>query len=145
MEVFASTTIARPATDVWAVARDFVGLTAWSNVVAAAEIDNGRAADQVGAVRRLTLSGGDVFVETLVSLCDRTLSLSYDIVDGPLPVSDYLATIAVTPVTADDTSFVSWGAVFDTPPEHREAMREVVGAQICAGGLAALKAYLEAG
>lgn len=144
MQVFASTVIARPAAEVWAVVRDFVGLTVWSNVVAEARIENGLAADQVGAVRRLTLTDGAVFVETLVELSDQHRRLSYDIVEGPLPVSDYVATIAVQPVTADGTAFASWGAVFDTPPEHGPAMREVVGEQICAGGLAALKAHLEA-
>ena len=143
MKVFASVVINTDASSVWAVMRDFIGLTAWSNVVTEARISNGKASDQVGAIRELTIGDGSVFVETLVSHSDHERSLSYDIVDGPLPVSDYIATMRVHPVTDGDLSFVSWSAEFDTSDDNVEAMRDVVGSQICASGLAALKAYCE--
>lgn len=143
MEVYASTIIERPVDVVWQVMRDFVALTAWSNVVTGARIDNGRAVDQPGAIRRLTLDNGAVFVETLVALSDQARELSYDIVEGPLPVVDYLATMRAQPITAADWTFASWSARFDTSPDSRAEMQDVVGGQICAGGLASLKAYLE--
>ena len=143
MNVSESTVIERPAADVWAIVRDFIGLTAWSNAVSEARINNNLAADQVGAIRELKV-GEAIFVETLVTRSDQAMTLQYDIVQGPLPVTNYLATMRVQAITASDTSFVSWGAQFDTPPDQIDAMQEVVGGQICAGGLAALKAWCEA-
>ena len=143
MNVFASTVIAAPAEKVWTVVRDFIGLTNWSNVVSAAHITNDRAADQVGAVRQLKIVDGGEFVETLVALSDEDMLLQYDIVDGPIPVTDYIATMRVYPVTANDTAYVTWSAAFDTADDQRDLMRTVVGEQICAGGLEALKGYLE--
>jgi len=143
MKVFASTVIDRHASEVWRVVRDFIGLTAWSNVVAEATMLDGAAADQVGGRRRLVLTDGAEFVETLTMLCDSTMRLGYDISLSPLPVENYLATMHVVPITVNDTSFVGWGAEFDCPDADAAAMRDVVGNQICTGGLSALKAHLE--
>jgi hypothetical protein len=143
MKVFASIIIDVRADQLWPVLRDFVGLTTWSNAVSAAHITNGKAPDQVGAIRHLDIVDGSVFVETLVALSDELMSLSYNIVEGPLPVTDYVATMRVYPVTASACSYVTWSAEFDTPESEAEAMREVVGEQICAGGLQAMKAFFE--
>ncbi|MFT4564495.1 MAG: hypothetical protein ACI9BW_004262 [Gammaproteobacteria bacterium] len=143
MKVFASTVIDKPAQSVWNVLRDFVGLAAWSNAVTSAKISNSKASDQPGAVRRLEIGDGSVFTETLLALSDAQMYLKYDIVDGPIPVTDYIATMQVYPVTAGDASYVTWSAEFLTPDDQVDAMREVVGEQICAGGLLALKSHME--
>jgi hypothetical protein len=143
MKVFASTVINKPAQTVWTVLRDFVGLTAWSNAVTAAHISNAKASDQIGAIRHLEIVDGSVFTETLVALSDAQMYLKYDIVDGPIPVEHYIATMQVHPVTAGDASFVTWSAEFSTPDDQAAAMREVVGEQICAGGLLALKSSMK--
>ena len=144
MKVFESTVIQAPAAEVWSVLRNFVGLTAWSHAVTAASITNGKAADQVGAVRHLDIVDGTVFVETLLALSDHEMFLRYDIVEGPIPVSNYVATMRLYPVTAGDLTFATWSAEFDCDPDQREAMADVVGGMICAGGLQALKDYFEA-
>ena len=143
MNVYASVVIVAPIKRVWAVLRDFVGLTVWSPAVTGARIVNGKASDQVGAVRHLDIVDGTVFVETLVALSDEEMFLKYDIVNGPIPVTNYMATMRLQPVTAENMTFASWSADFDTPDQHAEAMRLVVGEQICAGGLLALKTYFE--
>lgn len=144
MNVFASIVIDAPAARIWSVLRDFIGLTAWSEAVTGARITNGKASDQVGAIRHLDIADGSAFVETLLTLSDDSMSLSYDIVEGPIPVTDYVATMRVYEVTADGSSFVTWSAQFDTADDQRDAMRDVVGGQIFGGGLAALKAHFEA-
>ena len=143
MKVFESTIINAPADKVWAVMRDFVGLTVWSNAVTGAHITNGKAADQVGAIRHLDIVDGSVFIETLVALSDEEMWLKYDIVEGPIPVTDYVATMRLYPVTATDQTYATWSAEFDCPDDQRKAMQDIVGSQICAGGLQALKAYFE--
>ncbi len=143
MNVYESVTINAPIETIWQVMRDFVGLTVWSQAVTAAHIINDKAADQVGAIRHLDIVDGSVFIETLVALSDAETFLKYDIVEGPLPVSNYVATMRLQPITANNTTFASWSVIFETPDEHRAAMQDVVGKQICAGGLQGLKAYFE--
>ena len=143
MKVFESTIINAPAETVWATLRDFVGLTVWSGAVTGAHITNGKAADQVGAIRHLDIVDGTVCIETLVAHSDEEMWLKYDIVDGPIPVTDAIATMRLYRVTATDQTYATWSAEFDCPDDQREAMRNVVGGEICAGGLQALKAYFE--
>lgn len=143
MRVFASIVIDAPADKVWSVLRNFIGLTAWSQAVTAAYVTNDKAPDQVGAIRHLEIVDGSVFLETLVSLSDEAMTLKYDIVEGPIPVTDYVATMQVFQVTEGDMSYVTWGAEFGTPDDQVDLMREVVGGQICADGLKALKTYIE--
>ena len=143
MKVSASIVIDKPASEVWSVIRDFIGLTAWSNAVVRARITNGKASDQLGAVRELEVEGGSLFVETLVAISDEQRFLTYDIVEGPIPVTNYLAKMQVLQVTETDQSYVCWAAEFDTPDDQVAAMKDVVGEQICAGGLRALKVHME--
>ncbi len=143
MRVFASIVIDAPADKVWSVLRNFIGLTAWSQAVTAAYVTNDKGPDQVGAIRHLEIVDGSVFLETLVSLSDEAMTLKYDIVEGPIPVTDYVATMQVFQVTEGDMSYVTWGAEFGTPDDQVDLMREVVGGQICADGLKALKTYIE--
>ena len=143
MKVFESTIINAPPDKIWATLRDFVGLTVWSGAVTGAHITNGKAADQVGAIRHLDIVDGTVFIETLVAHSDKEMFLKYDIIDGPIPVTDYVATMRLYPVTASNQTYATWSAEFDCPDDQRSTMREVVGGQICAGGLQALKSYFE--
>lgn len=143
MKVFESTIINTPADVVWATMRDFVGLTEWSSAVTGAHITNGKAADQVGAIRHLDIIDGTVFIETLLAHSDEEMWVKYDIVEGPIPVTNYVATMRLYPVTTTDQTYATWSAEFDCPDNQREAMQNVVGDQICAGGLQSLKAYFE--
>ena len=76
---------------------------------------------------------------------DEETFLKYDIVKGPLPVSNYVATMQLQPITDGNKTFASWSAEFDTPDDQRDAMKHVVGELICAGGLQGMKAYFEGG
>ncbi|MGB1883855.1 MAG: SRPBCC family protein [Gammaproteobacteria bacterium] len=143
MKVFASVVINSEADRVWEILRDFVGLTTWSNVVTRAEITNGKLSDQPGAVRVLEVADGGRFVETLISLSDQCRSLQYDIVESPLPVSNYVATMQVWPVSIGNLSFVTWQAEFDVSNDDADAMREIVGERICTDGLIALRDFCE--
>lgn len=143
MKVFESTIINASADKIWATMRDFIGLTVWSGAVTGAHITNGKAADQVGAIRHLDIVDGTIFIETLVAHSDEEMWLKYDIVEGPIPVTDYVATMRLYRVTATDQTYATWSAEFDCPDDQRDAMQEIVGNQICAGGLQSLKAYFE--
>jgi hypothetical protein len=97
---YASTVIDAPADEVWGVIRDFNGLADWHGaLVAKSEIEDGKAGDQVGAVRSFTLADGTHLRERLLSHSDAQRAYSYNFEKTPFDVDNYHATIKVTPVT----------------------------------------------
>jgi len=127
--------IAAPAAAVWKQVRDFGGLSAWLPSIASSEIVVGEN-NVVGAVRLLTLPDGGQVREELLAHDDATHSLSYSILEAPLPVKDYRSTITVR--KAGEGTEVEWNGSFDAGPEMVE-----VFTGIYRGGLENLKSMLE--
>jgi phenylpropionate dioxygenase-like ring-hydroxylating dioxygenase large terminal subunit len=114
-----SVVLDHPADDVWAVIRPFDHY-GWAGVAGETVIEEGKAGDQVGAVRRFT-SETSIVRQVLLAHSDTDRSYSYKFCGtAPFPVRDYAATIRVVPVTADNRSFVEWWATFDCAPEDRD-------------------------
>jgi uncharacterized protein YndB with AHSA1/START domain len=140
-----STVIDKPADEVWAAIRDFNGLPLWfSSVVASSEIEEGKAGDQVGAVRSFTLTDGTHLRERLLSHSDVTRSYSYNFEKTPFDVDNYHATIRVTRVADGERAFVEWWTTFDCDRDRIGYWQEFFANQIFKAGLASLKAYLGA-
>ena len=97
-KVYVSTVIPAPAAEVWRVIRDFNALPDWTPFVATSRIEGGMAADQVGCIRNFRLKDGGVIREKLLALSDFDMACSYTILESPMGVSDYVATLALTPV-----------------------------------------------
>jgi hypothetical protein len=113
-KVYASAVIAAPIATVWPKIRDFNGLAGWVPAIAASEIQGGGAGEVLGAVRILTLAGnGGEVRERLLALDDFGHSLSYSIIESPLPIANYVAHVRLKPVTAGNHSFVEWQGDFD--------------------------------
>ncbi|MFG1927619.1 SRPBCC family protein [Cryptosporangium sp. NPDC048952] len=114
-----STVFEHDAAAVWAVARDFNGLaTWWSEACSESHIEDGKSADQVGAVRSFVLGGGTIR-ERLLALSDLERFYSYEFVGTPpFPVTDYIATLRVTPVS-DGRSFLEYTASFESDENER--------------------------
>ena len=111
-EAFYSIVLDHSAGDVWSVIRPF-GHYAWAGVEGATTIEDGKATDQVGAVRRVELSGRTIR-QVLLAHSDIERSYTYAFVGPPAqPVRDYFATLRVTPVIESDQAFVEWRATFD--------------------------------
>ncbi|MEI6201195.1 MAG: SRPBCC family protein [Enhydrobacter sp.] len=108
-EAFYSIVLDHTAADVWSVIRPF-GHYAWAGVPGETTIEEGKAADRVGAVRRVELPGRTIR-QVLLAHSDLERSYSYAFV-GPPPqkVRDYVATIRVTPVIESGQAFVEWCA-----------------------------------
>jgi uncharacterized protein YndB with AHSA1/START domain len=58
IQVRRSTIIDAPVDEVWAILRDFNGHERWHPAVAESRIEDGRAADEAGCVRRFRLTEG---------------------------------------------------------------------------------------
>ena len=103
-----SLTINAPANVLWQAVGDFNGWSSFIEVVVKSEMRG----TGVGAVRAFTLADGAVVEEKLESFDDDNCALSYSIVSGPLPVKNYLATIAVNHID-DDNCRVDWSSTFE--------------------------------
>ena len=76
----------------------------------------------IGAERLLTLQDGAEIRERLIGLSEFKRTCVYTILSSPLPITDYVATLRVTPVTMGERSFVEWWSRFEAAPSDREAM-----------------------
>ncbi|WP_102957997.1 SRPBCC family protein [Mangrovicella endophytica] len=92
---------------VWAVIGGFCGIASWHPVVKGCQESNEGGKD----VRLLTLDGGGLLKEQLVSRDEAGMGYTYTILEGPLPVQNYQSTIAVKPGGAGST--IVWQGSFD--------------------------------
>lgn len=138
-KVFVSTVLNAPAARVWARVRDFNGLPNWHPAIAESRIENGDPPDRIGCVRDFRLRNGDRLREKLLGLSDFDLFCTYSILDSPMPVANYVATLRLTPVTDGDRTFIEWTAEFDVAPEREADMIAQIGGGVFQGGFDALK------
>jgi len=139
---YASTVIDAPADEVWARIRDFNGLATWhGGLVAASEIEDGKAGDQTGGVRSFTLTDGTHLRERLLSHSDVERKYSYNFEKTPFDVDNYHATLRVTSVTDGNKSFVEWSTTFDCDRDRQDHWTEFFATQVFQGGFDVLKAH----
>lgn len=119
-KVYVSSVIPAPAASVWAVIRDFNALPAWTPFVAESRIEQHMLSDQIGCIRSFTLKDGGRIRERLLALSDYDLSCTYSMLESPMGVENYIATLSLTPITDGNRTFAAWQAEFDCAPE-REA------------------------
>ena len=118
--VYVSTVVNARNDRVWARVRDFNGLPNWHPAIAESRIEGGEPADKIGCVRDFRLRNGDRIREKLLGLSDFDMFCTYSILESPMGVENYVATLRLTPVTDGDKTFLEWSAEFDCAPE-REA------------------------
>jgi NADPH2:quinone reductase len=145
VKVTRSIIIDAPISSVWTILRDFNSHETWHPAVRVSRIEAGRASDEIGCVRDFALTEGGGLREQLLSLSDRDHTLSYCILDAPMPLQGYVATIRLKPVTDGDRTFWSWESRFNTPPDREEELAQLVSEGIYEAGFAAVKRMLAAG
>ena len=123
IKVYTSSVIEAPADAVWAQVRDFNGLPKWTPFVAESRIEKGMPADRIGCVRNFRLRDGGVIREQLLTLSDYDYQCSYSILESPMGVENYVATLKLTPVTDGNKTFAEWWAEFDCAPEREQRAR----------------------
>jgi NADPH:quinone reductase-like Zn-dependent oxidoreductase len=112
INVIQSAVIDAPIDRVWAVLRDFNSQDRWHPAVARSRMENDVGGDVVGGVRRFSLSDGTELREQLLSHSDREYTFTYCILDSPLPLFDYMATVRLKPVTDGNQTFWDWRSQF---------------------------------
>ncbi len=140
IRVARSTVIAAPLARVWALLRDFNAHADWHPAVAESAVEADAPADLVGAVRAFRLADGGFLREQLIALSDHQASLTYCLLEAPLPLHGYVATMRLRPVTADDRTLLQWESRFAPPAGQAGAMARLVAVQIYEAGMAGLRA-----
>jgi len=137
--VYISSVIDAPAAKVWERIRDFNGLPRWHPRIRDSRIENGEPADRVGCVRDFHLQNGDRIRERLLGLSDYDMFCTYSILESPMPLTDYVATIRLTPVTDGNRTFAEWTAEFDCGEAEAEGLVTGIGNDVFQAGFTALK------
>lgn len=137
--VYISSVIDAPAARVWERIRDFNALPRWHPRIRDSRIENGEPADRVGCVRDFHLQNGDRIRERLLGLSDFDMFCTYSILESPMPITDYVATIRLTPITDGDRTFAEWTAEFDCAPEAAADLVTGIGQTVFQAGFDALK------
>ncbi len=139
VEVYTSSVIEAPADRLWAAVRDFNALPDWHPAIAESRIEGGQPSDQVGCVRAFRLKDGGFIREQLLALSDYDFSCTYSILESPMGVENYIATLKLTPITDGNRTFAEWSAEFDCAPGRESELTELVGNGVFQGGFNALK------
>jgi Polyketide cyclase / dehydrase and lipid transport len=127
IKVYTSTVVNASADAVWTVVRDFNGLPKWTPFVADSRIEGGLPADKVGCIRNFRLKDGGVIREQLLTLSDYDFQCTYSILESPMGVENYVATLKLTPITDGNTTFAEWSAEFDPPPGKERELADNIG------------------
>jgi NADPH:quinone reductase-like Zn-dependent oxidoreductase len=145
VEVRRSTIIDAPIDAVWRVLRAFNDHDQWHPVVTESRIEGNLAQDQIGCVRRFRLQDGAELREQLLKLSDRDHSFTYCILDSPIPLIGYVATVTLKRVTDGERTFWDWRSTFKTPPGREAELATMVGEGVYDSGIAAVRSLVERG
>lgn len=150
LKVVESVEIKAPAAQVWDAVKDFDGLNKWHPGFSSDVIVSG-GNGQAGTVRKLTIKDGPSFTEKLLAYNEAGHSYHYQIIESPLPISNYDSHITVRSVGGGLTKVI-WSGTFkrknpaDNPPEAESdagVIKLIKG--VYRGGLDNLKKMLEGG
>ena len=139
IKVYRSTVLDAPADRVWRDLRDFNEMANWHPSIVSSRIENGQPADKVGCVRNFQLKDGSRVREKLLALSDYDYTCTSAILDSPMELSDYIASLRLFPVTEGNRCFIEWSAEFDCPPQKVAELSETVGNGLFQTGFDALK------
>ena len=138
-KIFTSSVINAPIDEVWAKIRDFNALPDWHPAIADSQIENGEPSGKVGCIRNFNLKDGGNICEQLLALSDAEHLCTYSILESPMPVENYVATLCLLPITDGNRTYVQWTAEFDCSPEEEEGLINQIGNGVFQGGFDALK------
>lgn len=145
VQVRQSTIIDAPIDEVWAILRDFNGHDRWHPAIAFSEIEGGEPVDAVGSVRHFRLADGGELREQLLALSDKDRRLSYCLLEAPLPLMGYVASVRLKPVTDGNATFWEWRSEFHPPAHRRDELVKLVTESIYQAGFAAVRNLLRRG
>lgn len=139
--VFVSSVINAEASAVWERIRDFNALPRWHPRIRDSRIEDALPSDKIGCIRNFHLQSGETIREKLVGMSDYDLFCSYSMLEGPMPLWDYMATLRLTPITDGNRTFAEWSAEFECDPKDESDLVDGIGTNVFQGGFDALKRH----
>ena len=134
--VYETVTLNASADTVWNTVGDFGGLHTWHPAVTSTDLTGGN--NDAGSTRLLTLGDGAQITEILVDHNDDTMTYSYVIQKGPLPVKGYYSKIKVMPMGNGKAKLI-WSSTFDADGVDDTTAYETISG-VYKGGFEALTA-----
>ena len=107
-EVSKLTTINAPASEVWKTVSDFNGLPKYLSLF----VDSKMEGSGVGAIRTITTGDGAEIVERCDKMDEATFTHVYSIVESPLQLENYVATVQLKE-TGESQCELTWSCAFD--------------------------------
>ena len=126
-KVFTSAVINAPIEKVWATVRDFNGMGGWHPAIKDSVIEGGLKSDNIGCVRRFSVEGLGQLREQLLALADHEHYFTYSILDAPMPVTGYVATLELHRITDGNKTYAKWTAEFACPADQEAGLVDMVG------------------
>jgi Polyketide cyclase / dehydrase and lipid transport len=141
VKVYTSSVIDGPADRVWEQVRDFNGLPRWHPLITDSRIEGNMPPDKVGCIRNFRTRDGGAIREQLLGLSDYDYSCTYSILESPMGVVDYIATLKLTPITDGNRTFAEWSAEFDCEPGREQDLAKQIGDGVFQAGFDALQRH----
>ena len=139
VQIYVSSVIGATADSVWSRIRDFNGLPQWHPLIVDSRIENNQASDRVGCIRHFHTRDGGMIREKLLALSDYEFSCSYEILESPMGVEHYIATLKLTPITDGARCFAEWSAEFECAAGREAELTHTIGQGVFQAGFDALK------
>ena len=136
-----SSVIDAPIEKVWDRIRDFNGLPSWHPRMVESQIEDGKAATEIGCVRNFKVASGATVREKLLAFSDDEYLTTYSIIGHPAPISNHTATLKLERVTDGDRTFAVWTSQFDAPAEKGDEIARGMADNVFQGGFDALKSH----
>lgn len=141
IRIYVSSVIDASADSVWSRVRGFNALPLWHPAIADCRIENNEPSDRVGCIRHFHTRDGGMIRERLLALSDYDYSCTYEILESPMGVADYVATLKLTPVTDGGRCFAEWSAEFECEEGREQALTASIGDGVFQAGFDALKRH----
>jgi len=121
-KAYYSTVFEQPAPQVWKIVRDFNNYPVWVGGAGESRIEDGRSGDAVGAIRSVLYQERHIR-QRLLALSDVERAQTYEFCGAAsLPVTDFQATLRITPIVDGDRAFVERWATFDCDTARRDEL-----------------------
>lgn len=141
IRVYTSSVIDAGCDTVWSRIRDYNALPLWHPGIADSRIENNEPSDRVGCIRHFHTRDGGMIRERLLALSDYEFTQTYEILESPLGVANYVATLKLTPITDGQRCFAEWSAEFDCAEGRERELTELIGQGVFQVGFDGLKRH----
>ncbi len=120
LEVRESVEVKAAPAAAWAAIEDFCSIKDWHPVIGQCE----QFEEQGELRRRLTTKDGGVLLERRTANDPAAMSMSYEILESPLPVANYQSTMQVSP--QGEGAVITWSSSFEAKDAPDDKAVEVM-------------------